>query len=107
MSDAQTELAEDQYPDDPLRRQVGGDHYRSMAIQPAEFLRANGTPHIEGEAIYHILRHKQKAGAEDIRKAIHWLELILKLDYSPSHPQTPDSSPACQKEPTTELPIIG
>jgi len=62
-------------------RQEGGSHYKDLAIQPAEFLRALNTPHLEGEVIYRTLRHRAKNGAEDIRKAIHALELILELDY--------------------------
>lgn len=65
----------------PLARQVGGDHYKDLKIQPAEFLRQLNVPHLEGEAIYRILRHKQKGGKEDIDKAIHTLQIIRELDY--------------------------
>lgn len=65
----------------PLERQVGGDHYKDLKIQPAEFLRQLNVPHLEGEAIYRILRHKQKGGKEDIDKAIHTLQIIRELDY--------------------------
>jgi hypothetical protein len=61
--------------------QEGGDHYRLLDPQPATVLRCWQTPHLEGEAIYRILRHRRKNGAEDIRKAIHTLELVLELDY--------------------------
>lgn len=59
-------------------RQVGGDHYRSLPIQPGEFIRANGIGWYEGNAIKYICRHKQKGETQDIRKAIHYLELILE-----------------------------
>ena len=64
-----------------LSIQVGGSHYKDLKIQPAEFLRQLNVPHLEGEAIYRILRHKQKAGREDLEKAIHTLQIILELDY--------------------------
>lgn len=64
-----------------MHHQVGGDHYKNMKIQPAEFLRQLDVPHLEGEAIYRILRHKHKAGRQDLEKAIHTLQIILKLDY--------------------------
>jgi hypothetical protein len=64
-----------------LETQVGGDHYKDLKIQPAEFLRQLNVPHLEGEAIYRILRHKQKGKAEDIDKAIHTLQIIRELDY--------------------------
>lgn len=64
-----------------FKHQVGGSHYKDLAIQPAQFLRALKTPHLEGEAIYRILRHAQKNGRQDLEKAIHTLQLIIELDY--------------------------
>jgi hypothetical protein len=61
--------------------QVGGTHYKNFTIQPAEFCRANKVPHLEGTAIYYILRHAQKNGREDLAKAIHTIQLIMELDY--------------------------
>jgi hypothetical protein len=65
----------------PFDKQVAGSHYIALEPQPAEVLRDWKVPHLEGEVIYRTLRHKHKNGAEDIRKAIHTLELILRLDY--------------------------
>jgi len=31
--------------------------------------------------INYVTRHKSKNGAQDIKKAIHYLELILELEY--------------------------
>ena len=62
--------------------QEGGQHYKDLDPQPAQVMRKWKVPHLEGEAIYRILRHERKNGAEDIRKAIHTLELILELDYA-------------------------
>jgi hypothetical protein len=70
--------------EDAFTKQVGGDHYASLPAQPAPFLRANNVPHLEGEAIYRILRHKVKDGRKDLEKAIHTLQLIIELDY-PDH----------------------
>lgn len=64
-----------------LDKQVAGGHYKSLHPQPAEVLRSWNVPHLEGEAIYRVIRHRSKNGAEDIQKAIHTLELILELDY--------------------------
>jgi len=69
-----------------LEKQVGGDHYKDLLIQPAKFVRALNLRHLEGEAIYRIIRHKhknkkRKGQIEDLKKAIHALELILELDY--------------------------
>jgi len=61
--------------------QQGGDHYKSMAIQPIEYVHANGIGFAEGCAIKYLSRHRSKGGAEDIRKAIHLCELLLQLEY--------------------------
>lgn len=62
----------------PSTKQVGGDHYKSMSIQPGKFIRANSLGWYEGNAIKYICRWKQKGGKQDIEKAIHYLELILE-----------------------------
>lgn len=61
-----------------FNKQEGGDHYKDMVIQPFEFLRANNVPHAEGEAIYRLLRWRQKGGIEDLRKVIHTVELMIE-----------------------------
>lgn len=62
----------------PKDKQVGGDHYKTMPIQPGEFIRVNGIGWYEGNAIKYICRHNLKHGAEDLKKAIHYLELALE-----------------------------
>ena len=67
---------------DSLLRQVDGDHYKSMKIQPAEFINENNLPYAEGNAIKYICRHKKKGKKKDIEKAIHYLQMIIERDYS-------------------------
>lgn len=57
-------------------KQVGGDHYKSMKIQPSEFIVANDLGWFEGNAVKYICRYKLKGGKQDIDKAIHYLELL-------------------------------
>ena len=66
---------------DSLDKQVDGDHYKNMKIQPAEFINENKLLFAEGNAIKYICRHKQKGKSKDIEKAIHYLEMILERDY--------------------------
>lgn len=66
---------------DALAHQEGGNHYKSLTIQPVEFITANKLSFLEGCVIKRVCRHRSKNGAEDIRKAIHELELILQLEY--------------------------
>ncbi|HUH57509.1 MAG TPA: DUF3310 domain-containing protein [Pseudomonadales bacterium] len=62
--------------------QVGGGHYKDLAIQPVEYNHANGLGYLEGNVVKYVTRHKAKNGAQDIRKAIHYLELVLQLEYA-------------------------
>ena len=66
---------------DSLEKQVGGKHYQSMKIQPAEFINENKLLFAGGNAIKYICRHQSKGKADDIQKAIHYLEMILERDY--------------------------
>jgi|TARA_A100001201_G_scaffold49322_1_gene49180 hypothetical protein len=67
---------------DSLEKQVGGKHYKNMKIQPAHFINENKLLFAEGNAIKYICRHNLKGKEEDVRKAIHYLEMILERDYS-------------------------
>ena len=62
-------------------RQVGGDHYRKYAIQPVEYTVKNGLSFLAGNVVKYVTRYKDKNGAEDIRKAMHYLEMILEFEY--------------------------
>ena len=64
-----------------LSTQVAGSHYKETAIQPVEFIYANGIGFMEGSAIKYLTRHQQKGGAADVRKALHFCQLILELEY--------------------------
>ena len=67
---------------DCLDKQVGGKHYKNFKIQPAEFINENKLLFAEGHAIKYICRHSSKGKEEDIKKAIHYLEMILERDYN-------------------------
>lgn len=65
----------------PLETQVGGSHYKDLKIQPIEFIHANNLDFMTANVVKYVVRAKRKNGAQDIRKAIHYCQLILKLDY--------------------------
>lgn len=67
--------------DNPLNNQVGGSHYKDLKIQPVEYIHANGFDFLTGNIIKYASRHRSKNGAEDVKKIIHYAELILKLEY--------------------------
>ena len=64
------------------KKQVGGDHYQSMKIQPSEFINKNNLPFAEGNAIKYLCRHKQKGQKKDLEKAIHYCQMAIDRDYS-------------------------
>ena len=64
-----------------LEIQEGGDHYKKLGIQPVEYIHANGLDFFQGNVVKYVTRHKDKKGAEDIRKAIHYLQMILEMQY--------------------------
>ena len=64
-----------------LDKQVQGNHYQDFKIQPAEFVNQNKLLFAEGNAIKYICRHSRKGKHCDIKKAIHYLEMILERDY--------------------------
>ena len=61
--------------------QAGGHHYKDCAIQPIEFIHANGLDFFQGNIVKYATRHKAKNGAEDLRKVIHYAQLALELQY--------------------------
>ena len=63
------------------QKQIGGDHYRKFAIQPVEYCQKNGLNFCESCVIKYVSRHREKNGAQDIHKAMHFLELLLELEY--------------------------
>ena len=62
------------------QKQVGGNHYSRMQIQPIDYIVQNDIPYREANVIKYVTRHKFKNGKEDIDKAIHYLEMLL-ADY--------------------------
>ena len=62
-------------------KQVGGSHYKDCVIQPTEYIMKNNLNFLEGNVVKYITRHKTKGQEEDIRKVIHYCELILEHTY--------------------------
>lgn len=64
-----------------LERQVGGGHYKDLAIQPVEYCYKNQIPAIEAAVIKYATRHRFKGQRQDLEKAIHLLEILIDLEY--------------------------
>lgn len=66
----------------PSEIQIGGNHYSKYKIQPTEFITRNGIPFIEGNIIKYVCRHKDKNGIEDLKKAKHYIDLLIQYEYN-------------------------
>ena len=64
----------------PLQTQVGGSHYKDLKIQPIEFIHANNIPFCEANAIKYLCRWRSKNGIEDLKKARHYIDLLIELE---------------------------
>lgn len=62
-----------------IESQVGGSHYKDMAFQPIELIAALRCSFIQGCIIKYISRYKNKNGAQDIKKCIHYAQLAIEL----------------------------
>ena len=69
-----------------LNEQVGGDHYRTMKIQPAEFIHANNIGFFEANVIKYVSRWRTKNGVSDLHKAKHYIDLLLALEHKKPEP---------------------
>lgn len=63
-----------------LEKQTGGNHYKKCSIQPIEYIHANNLPFIEGNVVKYITRWRDKNGIEDLKKVIHYVELLIELE---------------------------
>lgn len=76
----------------PLNTQVAGGHYKDLVIQPVEYIHANQIPFIEGCIIKYVTRWRNKGGLDDLRKAKHFVDLLIELETR--------NNPAVTSQPT-------
>lgn len=67
-------------PQSALDIQVGGSHYKDLAIQPVEFIHRNGVPFIEGNCIKYLCRWRTKGGVADLEKVKHYIDLLIEME---------------------------
>lgn len=64
--------------------QIGGEHYRSKAVQPWTAMESWMSPEqfegfLRGNVIKYIARYTDKDGLKDVYKAKHYLERLVEL----------------------------
>ena len=74
-----TSLEGDRATERATNKQIGGNHYKSFAIAPIEFISKNNLSFIQGCIIKYICRFDKKNGVEDLDKIIHYCELQKEL----------------------------
>ena len=60
--------------------QIGGGHYKELAIQPVEYIHKNNLGFIEGCVVKYVTRWRDKGGLNDLRKAVHFLQILIELE---------------------------
>ena len=61
--------------------QVAGDHYKSKSIQPWDYIVGNNLGYLEGNVVKYVSRWKDKGGLDDLKKARHYLDKLIEVNY--------------------------
>jgi len=61
--------------------QVGGDHYKTLKIQPITYAHLNNLSMLQGSIVKYVTRFKAKGGKADLEKAKHCIDLLIGFEY--------------------------
>jgi hypothetical protein len=62
-----------------LSTQIGGTHYKDMAIQPLEFIMANDLSFVVGNIVKYACRFDKKGQSIlDLQKVIHYAQILIE-----------------------------
>jgi len=67
-------------------KQVGGAHYKEKAIQPWDYIASNNLGYFEGNVVKYVSRWEIKGGIADLEKARHYLDKLIELKSTKTHP---------------------
>jgi len=62
-----------------LEEQVGGTHYNSLKVQPAEYILGNDLGKYEGDIVQYVTRWKSKGGIEDLEKIKQCCDILIEF----------------------------
>lgn len=66
----------------PFDTQVGGSHYKKEGVMDVtEWCMSHNLDIGEFNVIKYVFRHEKKNGIEDLRKAMHYLQMIAYMKY--------------------------
>lgn len=63
-----------------LKKQVAGEHYKKLHIQPVEYVYHNDIGFFEGNVIKYVTRWRDKGGIADLEKAKHYIEMLIEFE---------------------------
>ena len=64
----------------PLDRQIGGNHYKHLKIQPIEYCLHNNLNVAQSKVVKYITRYPFKNGIEDLQKAKHMIDILIEFE---------------------------
>jgi len=63
-------------------KQIGGNHYSKLAIEPYEYSIKNELNCYQFNVVKYVTRYKDKNGVEDLKKAIQTLQKLIEYEES-------------------------
>ena len=77
----------------PDTEQIGGRHYKKLAIQPWDYVIANELDYFQGSIIKYVTRWRDKGWTEDLHKAKHFLDkyIVTMEEKYPHLKERPDN----------------
>lgn len=64
--------------------QIGGDHYKKLAIQPMRYSMENRLDALQHTVIKYVTRFRDKNGIEDLEKAKHCVDMLIEFERNKS-----------------------
>ena len=66
----------------PYDRQVDGDHYQKLAIQPMQYSMLNNLDACQHTVIKYVTRFRDKGGIKDLEKAKHCIDMLIEFEMT-------------------------
>jgi hypothetical protein len=66
----------------PYDRQVDGDHYQKLAIQPMQYSMLNNLDACQHTVIKYVTRFRDKGGIKDLEKAKHCIDMLIDFELA-------------------------
>ncbi len=61
-------------------KQIDGDHYKKLPIQPMDYSMANGLDACQHSVVKYVTRFRDKGGVRDLEKAKHILDMLIEYE---------------------------